>query len=164
MFGGLGLCHLEQRFFFFCLGLGGRGNDEQEQTLNALLAAMDGINGAEGVVVLAATNRVEVLDEALTRPGRFDRIVKVNLPGREGREGIFQLHGGKITGWGSVGMDVGKLADATKGFSGADIEGVCNEAAIRAVRRGGEEARMEDFEEAVRDFRTSRMRGGIFGM
>ncbi|GMI28222.1 hypothetical protein TrRE_jg13159, partial [Triparma retinervis] len=80
------------------MGLGGRGNDEQEQTLNALLSAMDGVTGAEGVVVLAATNRAEVLDEALTRPGRFDRIVRVGLPGREGRVGIFRLHGGRLKG------------------------------------------------------------------
>jgi len=146
------------------IGFGGRGNDEQEQTLNALLAAMDGVKGNEGVVVLAATNRAEILDDALTRPGRFDRIVKVTLPDREGRGGIFQLHGSRLGGWGKGNVDVGRLADLTGGFSGAEIEGCCNEAAIRAVRRGGAGVRIEDFELAIKDFRVSRNKIGMFGM
>jgi len=135
-------------------GLGGsafsRSNDEAEQTLNQLLACMDGLDSSKRICVLAATNRREVLDPALIRPGRFDRIVKLKLPDALGREKILRVHCRKLPGFtegygvdpnrpGSIGkgrvVDLSALAVLTEGFSGADLEFLVNEAAIRAVRR-----------------------------
>src|SRR5450631_1284907 len=111
-------------------GLGG-GNDEREQTLNQLLVEMDGFEGNSGVIVIAATNRPDVLDPALLRPGRFDRQVTVGLPDRNGRLGILKVHTRHMPL--SQDVDLLKLAQATIGFSGADIENLSNEAALTAA-------------------------------
>jgi len=113
-------------------GLGG-GNDEREQTLNSLLVEMDGFDGHEGVIIIAATNRPDVLDNALLRPGRFDRQVVIDLPDLEGREAILKVHAKKI----KLGEDVvlNTLARATAGFSGADLANLLNEGALIAARR-----------------------------
>ncbi|QQS67852.1 MAG: ATP-dependent zinc metalloprotease FtsH [Chlorobiota bacterium] len=126
-------------------GFGG-GHDEREQTLNALLVEMDGFQPNTGIIVIAATNRPDVLDPALLRPGRFDRQVMVDLPDRKGREGILKVHTRNMP----VGSDVNleRLALATPGFSGADIANLCNESAIHAARRGAKAVTMEDFEQA----------------
>ena len=126
-------------------GLGG-GHDEREQTLNQLLVEMDGFESNEGVILIAATNRPDVLDPALLRPGRFDRRVVVQRPDVRGREGILKVHTRKTP----LGPDVelGKVARGTPGFSGADLENLVNEAALMAARRGKERLDMEDFEEA----------------
>ena len=127
-------------------GLGG-GNDEREQTLNQLLVEMDGISENVGIVIIAATNRPDVLDPALLRPGRFDRQITVSLPDRNGREAILKVHArNKIL---SDNIDLGALADITPGFSGADLENVLNEAAIMAVRNKHEKITMEDLDEAI---------------
>ena len=127
-------------------GLGG-GNDEREQTLNQLLVEMDGITENVGIVIIAATNRPDVLDPALLRPGRFDRQITVSLPDRNGREAILKVHArNKIL---SDNIDLGALADRTPGFSGADLENVLNEAAIMAVRNKHEKITMEDLDEAI---------------
>ena len=127
-------------------GLGG-GNDEREQTLNQLLVEMDGISENVGIVIIAATNRPDVLDPALLRPGRFDRQITVSLPDRNGREAILKVHArNKIL---SDNIDLGALADRTPGFSGADLENVLNEAAIMAVRNKHEKIPMEDLDEAI---------------
>ena len=127
-------------------GLGG-GNDEREQTLNQLLVEMDGISENVGIVIIAATNRPDVLDPALLRPGRFDRQITVSLPDRNGREAILKVHArNKIL---SDNIDLGALADRTQGFSGADLENVLNEAAIMAVRNKHEKITMEDLDEAI---------------
>ena len=127
-------------------GLGG-GNDEREQTLNQLLVEMDGISENVGIVIIAATNRPDVLDPALLRPGRFDRQITVSLPDRNGREAILKVHArNKIL---SDNIDLGALADRTPGFSGADLENVLNEAAIMAVRNKHEKITMEDLDEAI---------------
>jgi cell division protease FtsH len=124
-------------------GLGG-GHDEREQTLNQLLVEMDGFEGTEGVILVAATNRPDVLDPALLRPGRFDRRVVVNRPDVRGREGILQVHLRKIP----VGPDVNvvTLAKATPGFSGADLANLVNEAALLAARRNQKVVNMAEFE------------------
>ena len=124
-------------------GLGG-GHDEREQTLNQLLVEMDGFEGTEGVILVAATNRPDVLDPALLRPGRFDRRVVVSRPDVRGREGILQVHLRKIP----VGTDVDvvTLAKATPGFSGADLANLVNEAALLAARRGQKVVNMAEFE------------------
>jgi cell division protease FtsH len=128
-------------------GAGSGAEMEQDQTLNQLLVEMDGFAGAEGVVVLAATNRVDVLDSALTRPGRFDRRVFVNRPDIKGREAILNVHvKGKRLGSDVVLTNVAK---ATPGLVGADLANIVNEAAIMAVRNGHTEIGMRDFEEAV---------------
>jgi cell division protease FtsH len=120
---------------------------EQDQTLNQLLVEMDGFAGAEGVVVLAATNRVDVLDSALTRPGRFDRRVYVNRPDVKGRQDILAIHTrGKKLG---ADVDLSVIARATPGLVGADLANIVNEAAIIAVRNGRSEMHLADFEEAV---------------
>lgn len=126
-------------------GLGG-GNDEREQTLNQILVEMDGFDTGSGVIVIAATNRPDVLDPALLRPGRFDRQVVVPLPDIRGREQILKVHMRKIP----VGADVDEeiLARGTPGFSGADLANLVNEAALFAARRNGKVVAMEDFERA----------------
>jgi cell division protease FtsH len=127
-------------------GLGG-GNDEREQTLNQLLVEMDGFDDQTSVMVLAATNRPDVLDPALLRPGRFDRQVTVAFPDRAGREAILRIHTRGIPLAASV--DLGALARSTPGFSGADIANLANEAALRAARKDRSDVTQEDFEEAL---------------
>merc|ERR1719375_1772422 len=113
--------------------MGGGGNDEREQTLNQILTEMDGFEGNAGVIVLAATNRADVLDSALTRPGRFDRRVPVDLPDRNGRLDILKVHvKGKPLAE-EVSLDI--IAKRTIGFSGASLANLMNEAAIVAARR-----------------------------
>ena len=125
----------------------GATNDEREQTLNQLLVEMDGFDERQEVIVLAATNRPDVLDPALLRPGRFDRQVTVPLPDREGREGILRIHTAKIPIVPDVNFDL--LSRKIVGMSGADIANLCNEAALGAARRHRKEVSMADFEEAV---------------
>ena len=127
-------------------GLGG-GNDEREQTLNQLLVEMDGFDQRETVIVMSATNRPDVLDPALLRPGRVDRQVTVGLPDRTGREGILKIHTRDMPLGHDV--DIPKLAQATIGFSGADIENLANEAALTAARNLHEKLTMRDFELAM---------------
>lgn len=126
-------------------GMGG-GHDEREQTLNQLLVEMDGFESTEGVIIVAATNRPDVLDPALLRPGRFDRRVVVNKPDLKGREQILQVHIRKTP----IGPDVeaGRIARGTPGFSGADLENLVNEAALIAARSDKKYLEMEDFEKA----------------
>ena len=126
-------------------GLGG-GHDEREQTLNQLLVEMDGFEGGEGVIVIAATNRPDVLDPALLRPGRFDRQVVVGLPDVRGREQILKVHMRKLP----LADDVVPMtiARGTPGFSGADLANLCNEAALFAARENGKNVRMEHFDKA----------------
>ncbi|MDD9303117.1 MAG: ATP-dependent metallopeptidase FtsH/Yme1/Tma family protein [Desulfobacter sp.] len=126
-------------------GLGG-GHDEREQTLNQLLVEMDGFESNEGVILMAATNRADVLDPALLRPGRFDRQVVVDMPDIRGREGILRVHMKKSP----LGNDVDPsiLAKGTPGFSGADLENLVNEAALLAAKRDHEKLSMRDFEDA----------------
>ena len=126
-------------------GLGG-GNDEREQTLNALLVEMDGFTGNEGVIVIAATNRADVLDKALLRPGRFDRQVTVGLPDVKGREQILNVHIKKVP----VGDDVElkNIARGTPGFSGADLANIVNEAALLAARTNKQKVSMNELEKA----------------
>ncbi len=126
-------------------GLGG-GHDEREQTLNQLLVEMDGFESNDGVILIAATNRPDVLDPALLRPGRFDRRVVVSRPDVRGREGILQVHTRKIPL--SDDVDVGILAKASPGFSGADLANLVNEAALAAARKGQKFVTMHDFEQA----------------
>ena len=127
-------------------GLGG-GNDEREQTLNQLLVEMDGFEANEGVIVLAATNRADVLDPALLRPGRFDRQIYVNVPDVRGREGIMKIHAkGKPI---AQDVDFTAIARLTAGFTGADIENFLNEAAILAARKGSPVITMEDITEGI---------------
>ncbi len=126
-------------------GLGG-GHDEREQTLNALLVEMDGFESNEGVILLAATNRPDVLDPALLRPGRFDRQVVVDAPDVKGREGILRVHAKKLPLADDV--DLSLIARGTPGMSGADLANICNEAALLAARRDGDKVSMDDFEKA----------------
>ena len=126
-------------------GTGG-GNDEREQTLNQMLVEMDGFEGGEGVIVIAATNRPDVLDKALLRPGRFDRQVMVSLPDIKGREQILRVHMRKIPAADDVKVEV--LARGTPGFSGADLANLVNEAALFAARRNKSEVGMKEFEDA----------------
>ena len=127
-------------------GLGG-GHDEREQTLNQLLTEMDGFGANEGIIIIAATNRPDVLDPALLRPGRFDRQVTVNLPDVRGREEILAVHAkNKIL---ADGITLKNLAKRTPGFSGADLENLLNEAALLAVRRGKEKITMSEIDEAT---------------
>ena len=127
-------------------GLGG-GHDEREQTLNQMLVEMDGFGQNEGVIVFAATNRSDVLDPALLRPGRFDRQIVIGLPDVVGREEVFRVHSGNKPLDDSV--DLGVLARMTPGFSPADIENILNEAALISVRRGGKVITMDEMEEAI---------------
>lgn len=127
-------------------GLGG-GNDEREQTLNQLLVEMDGFEDNSGIIVIAATNRDDVLDPALLRAGRFDRTITVNLPDKKGREAIFKVHArGKLI---DPKVDFEALAKRTVGFSGADIENILNEAAILAVRQNEPMITLKDIDEAI---------------
>ena len=127
------------------VGMGG-GNDEREQTLNQLLVEMDGFSGNEGVIVIAATNRPDVLDPALLRPGRFDRQVVVPLPDIRGREQILKVHLKKVP----IGDSVkpGLIARGTPGFSGADLANLVNEAALFAARANKKTVDMNDMEQA----------------
>ena len=127
-------------------GLGG-GHDEREQTLNQLLVEMDGFGTNEGVIVMAATNRADILDNALLRPGRFDRQVYVDLPDIRGREAILKIHARdkKL----AEDVDLNSIAKGTPGFSGADLENLMNEASILAVRRNHRFIAMEDIDEAI---------------
>jgi cell division protease FtsH len=130
------------------VGMGGFGrHDEQEQTLNQLLVEMDGFDGSKGVVLLAATNRPEVLDPALLRAGRFDRRIIVDLPDLRGRMKILEVHMRKIKAAATV--DVEKIAARTPGFSGADLANLVNEAALLAARRDKQQVDQNDFEEAA---------------
>jgi len=126
-------------------GMGG-GHDEREQTLNALLVEMDGFETEEGIIIIAATNRPDVLDPALMRPGRFDRQVFIDLPNLKGREEILKIHVKRVTL--SKDIDLTKVARGTPGFSGADIMNLVNEAALLAARRGAKAVEQPDFEEA----------------
>ncbi len=126
-------------------GLGG-GHDEREQTLNQLLVEMDGFESSEGVILVASTNRPDVLDPALLRPGRFDRRVVVPLPDIRGREGVLKVHTKKIPF--AEEVDLGVIARGTPGFSGADLANLVNEAALSAARLTRQKVRMDDFEQA----------------
>lgn len=132
------------------------GNDERENTLNQLLVEMDGFSSTSNVVVLAGTNRADILDQALTRPGRFDRQITVDRPDLKGRKEIFLVHLKGITLDGEKEDYAGRLAGLTPGFAGADIANLCNEAAIVAARRKAESVTIADFEKA-----TDRIIGGL---
>jgi AFG3 family protein len=132
------------------------GNDERENTLNQLLVEMDGFDPSTNIVILAGTNRVDVLDQALTRPGRFDRQIQVDKPDIQGRKAIFEVYLKSITLDGPVEHYSGRLAALTPGFVGADIANICNEAAIVAARRNKNKVDMMDFESA-----TERIIGGL---
>lgn len=123
------------------------GNDERENTLNSLLVEMDGFGSDSGIIILAATNRPDVLDPALLRPGRFDRQISVDVPDINGREAIFKVHLKPIKF--AQEVDPKKLAAQTPGFAGAEIANVCNEAALLAARRGKKEVEMKDFQDAI---------------
>lgn len=122
-------------------------NDEREQTLNQLLSEMDGFEANAGVVIMAATNRPDVLDQALLRPGRFDRQVQVTLPNEDGRLQILRIHAQQVPL--ASDADLGRLAKITPGFSGADLANIVNEAALLAVRRNAERVTMDDFNRAI---------------
>ncbi len=122
-------------------------NDERENTLNQLLVEMDGFGGDTGIIILAATNRPDVLDSALLRPGRFDRQISIDRPDVKGREAIFKVHLGPIKV--SETLDLHKLAEQTPGFAGADIANVCNEAALIAARKNKDSVDMSDFQDAI---------------
>jgi AFG3 family protein len=122
-------------------------NDERENTLNQLLVEMDGFGTDLGIIILAATNRPDVLDTALLRPGRFDRQITIDKPDMVGREAIFKVHLGPIKK--AETLDIAKLAEQTPGFAGADIANVCNEAALIAARKNKEAVDMQDFQDAI---------------
>ncbi|MBN1639936.1 MAG: ATP-dependent zinc metalloprotease FtsH [Anaerolineae bacterium] len=122
-------------------------NDEREQTLNQLLAEMDGFEANQGVVIMAATNRPEILDRALLRPGRFDRQIQVSLPTEEGRREILKIHARDVKTGDDV--DLGRIAKVTPGFSGADLANIVNEAALLAVRRDSDVVSMADLDLAI---------------
>ena len=128
-------------------GAGIGGNDEREQTLNQLLAEMDGFDGAKGVVILAATNRPDSLDKALLRPGRFDRRVPVELPDLQGRIAILKVHAKDVKMEANIDFDT--IGRATSGASGAELANIINEAALRAVRMGRDKVAQQDLEESV---------------
>ncbi|KAK1938172.1 ATP-dependent zinc metalloprotease FTSH 10 [Phytophthora citrophthora] len=132
------------------------GNDERENTLNQLLVEMDGFNSSEGVVVLAGTNRADILDKAILRPGRFDRQITVDVPDIKGRREIFKVHLQGLTLDGNVDDFARRMAALTPGFAGAEIANICNEAAIVAARRNGTSISFKDFEQA-----TDRVIGGL---
>jgi cell division protease FtsH len=136
-------------------GLGG-GNDEREQTLNALLVEMDGFDTQEGIIIIAATNRPDVLDPALLRPGRFDRQVTVNLPDVRGREAILKVHAKNVKLDGSVDLSI--IARGTPGFSGAELANLLNEAALIAARASRKAIGMAELEEARDKVRWGRER------
>lgn len=139
-------------------GVGG-GHDEREQTLNALLVEMDGFTANENVIVIAATNRVDVLDPALLRPGRFDRQVTVHLPDAKGREQILQVHARKVKL--APGVDLAPISRATTGFSGAELANLVNEAALIAARRNAPAVTQSDLEEAREKVRWGRERRSL---
>ncbi len=124
-----------------------QGNDERENTLNQLLVEMDGFGGDKGIILLAATNRPDVLDSALLRPGRFDRQIGIDKPDAKGRKMIFEVHSAPLKV--SETLDLEKLAAQTPGFVGADIANVCNEAALIAARKGKTAIDMSDFQDAI---------------
>lgn len=132
------------------------GNDERENTLNQLLVEMDGFNSSEGVVVLAGTNRADILDKAILRPGRFDRQITVDVPDIKGRREIFKVHLKGLSLDGVVDDFARRMAALTPGFAGAEIANICNEAAIVAARRSGTKITFKDFEQA-----TDRVIGGL---
>jgi cell division protease FtsH len=136
-------------------GLGG-GHDEREQTLNALLVEMDGFDTQEGVIIIAATNRPDVLDPALLRPGRFDRQITVNLPDVKGREEILRVHSKRVKL--AEDVDLGVIARGTPGYSGAELANVINEAALLAARRGMKAINLYELEEARDKVRWGRER------
>ncbi|MCX8042125.1 MAG: ATP-dependent zinc metalloprotease FtsH [Thermodesulfobacteriaceae bacterium] len=140
-------------------GLGG-GHDEREQTLNQLLVEMDGFDTAEGIVVLAATNRPDILDPALLRPGRFDRQVVVPVPDLNGREAILKLYAKKFKV--DPHIDFRSLAKSTPGFTGANLENMLNEAALIAAKKGKDKIEMEDLEEAKDKIFMGKERKGMF--
>ncbi|MFF9243188.1 ATP-dependent zinc metalloprotease FtsH [Streptomyces sp. NPDC014801] len=123
------------------------GHDEREQTLNQILTEMDGFSGSEGVIVIAATNRADILDPALTRPGRFDRVVQVSPPDRGGREAILRIHTREIPLAGDV--DLAQVAKTTPGMTGAELANLANEAALLAVKRGRQRVTHSDLSEAL---------------
>lgn len=127
-------------------GLGG-GHDEREQTLNQLLVEMDGFGANEGIIIIAATNRADILDPALLRPGRFDRQITVDRPDVKGREAVLKVHARNKPLTGDVKLDV--IAKRTTGFSGADLENLLNEAALLAARRNKKEINMVDIDDAI---------------
>merc|ERR1719215_1738483 len=139
-------------------GGAGGGNDERENTLNQLLVEMDGFSSSTGVVVLAGTNRVDVLDNALTRPGRFDRQIAIDKPDLKEREQIYMVHLKPVNIHKSLSMEsvAKRMAALTPGFAGSDIANICNEAAIFAARRDSDVVEMVDFERA-----TERVIGGL---
>ncbi len=139
-------------------GLGG-GHDEREQTLNALLVEMDGFDTQEGVIIIAATNRPDVLDPALLRPGRFDRQITVNLPDVKGREQILKVHAKRV----KIGddVDLAVIARGTPGYSGAELANVMNEAALMAARRGKKSISLSDLEDARDKVRWGRERRSL---
>ena len=139
-------------------GMGG-GHDEREQTLNQLLVEMDGFDTQEGVIIIAATNRPDVLDPALLRPGRFDRQVTINLPDVNGREEILRVHIRKIKL--AAGVDLSKIARGTPGFSGAELANLINEAALLAARRGLSAVTLDEMEEARDKVRWGRERRSL---
>ncbi len=136
-------------------GIGG-GHDEREQTLNALLVEMDGFDTQEGVIIIAATNRPDVLDPALLRPGRFDRQIIIDLPTLEGREAILKIHSKRIKL--EPAVELRRVARGTPGFSGADLANLINEAALLAARRNADAVSMPDLEEARDKVRWGRER------
>jgi cell division protease FtsH len=136
-------------------GLGG-GHDEREQTLNALLVEMDGFNANDGVIIVAATNRPDVLDPALLRPGRFDRQIVIDMPDQKGREEILKIHVKEIKM--SDKVDLSKIARGTPGFSGAELANLVNEAALMAARNDKENVTQDDLEEARDKVRFGRER------
>ena len=136
-------------------GIGG-GHDEREQTLNALLVEMDGFDTQEGVIIIAATNRPDVLDPALLRPGRFDRQIVIDLPSLDGREAILKIHSRRVKL--APGADLRRVARGTPGFSGADLSNLINEAALLAARRNAEAVEIQDMEEARDKVRWGRER------
>lgn len=139
-------------------GLGG-GNDEREQTLNALLVEMDGFDSQEGIIIIAATNRPDVLDPALLRPGRFDRQIMVNLPDVKGREEILKVHAKRVKLHKDVDLSV--IARGTPGFSGAELANLLNEAALLAARSGKKSINMPELEEARIKVRWGRERRSL---
>jgi cell division protease FtsH len=139
-------------------GMGG-GHDEREQTLNQLLVEMDGFDTQEGVIIIAATNRPDVLDPALLRPGRFDRQVTISLPDVNGREEILRVHVKKIKL--AAGVDLSKIAKGTPGFSGAELANLVNESALLAARRGLSAVTLEEMEEARDKVRWGRERRSL---
>lgn len=125
----------------------GGGHEEHEQTLNQLLVEMDGFDTNQGVIIMAATNRPEILDPALLRPGRFDRQVAIDRPDKEGRHQILQVHAKTVKL--AADVDLGQVAARTPGFAGADLANLVNEAVLRAAKKGKNEVGMDDFEEAL---------------